>query len=71
MVKHDTTFKDAKFRKASKSMFMGDNFCVEVAIAGDSVALRDSKDPSAGHHIFSHGEWDAFIDGVKKGEFDL
>ncbi len=46
--------------------------CVEVAfLDGGRVALRDTKDKGAGPaHIFTPGEWSAFIEGVKLGEFD-
>ncbi|MGI9000514.1 MAG: DUF397 domain-containing protein [Pseudonocardia sp.] len=46
--------------------------CVEVAfLDGGRVALRDTKDKGTGPaHIFTPGEWSAFIEGVKLGEFD-
>ncbi len=46
--------------------------CVEVAfLDGGRVALRDTKDKGAGPvHIFTPGEWSAFVEGVKLGEFD-
>lgn len=46
-------------------------FCVEVAIKPEGVALRDSKNPSHGILFFNPGEWNAFIGGVKDGEFDI
>jgi hypothetical protein len=46
--------------------------CVEVAqLAGDLVALRDSKDTGKAAHVFDREEWAAFIAGAKSGEFDL
>jgi Domain of unknown function (DUF397) len=45
--------------------------CVEAAFLPDGqVALRDSKDTSRPAHLFTRHEWDCFLDGVKKGEFD-
>lgn len=54
------------------SSFCASGGCVEVAPLPDGgVALRDSKDVSLPPHIFTPGEWDAFLRGVKAGEFDL
>jgi Domain of unknown function (DUF397) len=45
--------------------------CVQVAhLAGGMVALRDSKDISKPAHVFDSGEWEAFLSGVRNGEFD-
>jgi hypothetical protein len=35
------------------------------------VALRHSKDPDGSVLIYTPREWDAFLKGVKDGEFDL
>ncbi|TDD21356.1 DUF397 domain-containing protein [Nonomuraea diastatica] len=32
-------------------------------------AVRDSKNPTGPALIFTPGEWNAFISGVKSGEF--
>jgi Domain of unknown function (DUF397) len=42
---------------------------VEVAAKDGVMALRDSKNPN---HVllFTPAEWEAFIEGAKKGEFD-
>jgi hypothetical protein len=50
----------------------GELECVEVAfLSGGRVGLRDSKDDGAGPaHVFTAREWDAFLHGVKAGEFD-
>jgi len=60
----------AVWRKSSRSGPYTDN-CVEVAFVGGAIAVRDSKDPSGGVLVFTPGEWDAFVDGAKDGEFDL
>jgi Domain of unknown function (DUF397) len=45
--------------------------CVEVAgLESDTIRLRDSKNPHGGILNFTIGEWDAFIGGVRNGEFD-
>lgn len=57
------------FRKASLSN--GANNCVEVAEAADGGRLvRDSKAPDGPRLHFTRGEWSAFVDGVRIGEFD-
>ena len=47
------------------------NGCVEVAILGDRVAVRDAKDRAGPVLVFTAAEWDAFVGGVRVGEFDL
>jgi hypothetical protein len=55
-----------------KSSFCGHPGCVEVAALGDTagVTLRDSKDASSPELTFTVQEWEAFVAGVKAGEFD-
>jgi len=53
-----------------KSTFSASTNCVTVRI-GEDVSVRDSKDLSEHHLVFTHDEWRAFIAGVKAGEFDL
>jgi Domain of unknown function (DUF397) len=45
--------------------------CVEVAQMPDGgVAIREGEAPGAGPVLFfSHDEWEAFVGGVKAGEF--
>lgn len=58
------------WRKSTRSGPWTDN-CVEVAFAEDgSIKLRDSKDKGQGYFTFTPGEWDAFVEGTKLGEFD-
>jgi hypothetical protein len=47
------------------------NGCVEVALLDDQVAVRDAKDRTGPILLFSAPEWDAFVGGVRGGEFDL
>jgi hypothetical protein len=55
--------------KSSLSLANGD--CVEVAsMPGGRIGVRDSKDVTGAILRFTPGEWDAFLEGVRKGEFD-
>lgn len=57
------------FRKAIASNPSGN--CVEVAELEDgNVAVRHSGAPNGVANIFTPGEWDAFLDGARNGEFD-
>ena len=70
------------WHKASFSGSNGGN-CVEVTATRDTSAaphksgedvlyvMRDSKDPEGPKLAFTTAEWEAFIAGVKDGEFDL
>jgi hypothetical protein len=42
-----------------------------VARDSQGVAIRDSKDPSKTTLEFNNGEWSAFLEGVRKGEFEV
>lgn len=58
-----------RWRKSTYSGSEGQ--CVEVAEAADGGRwLRDTKDRSRPAHYFTAAEWDAFLRGVKDGEFD-
>ncbi|WP_433255039.1 DUF397 domain-containing protein [Streptosporangium sp. CA-135522] len=70
----------ATWRKSSLSGSSGGN-CVEVAVVdapgaghkagtGPLHVIRDSKDPDGPKLFFTRSEWDAFVGGVKLGEFD-
>jgi Domain of unknown function (DUF397) len=54
-----------------KSRLSGANGCVEVVIQADGVAIRDSKDRNGPVLRFTRPEWEAFVGGVRAGEFDL
>jgi Domain of unknown function (DUF397) len=57
------------WRKSSKSFPDGQE-CVEVAELGDgAVALRDSNGPTRPALRFTASEWEAFLYGVRHGEF--
>jgi hypothetical protein len=58
----------AQWFKSTKSG--GNDSCVEVAMVGDAIAVRDSKNPTGPALIYTSDEWTAFLAGVKDGEFD-
>ncbi|MGX7675572.1 DUF397 domain-containing protein [Plantactinospora sp. DSM 117369] len=58
---------------SSRSADSGSN-CVEAGPVLDGsgrVALRHSKAPDAATIVYTRAEWDAFVAGVKDGEFDF
>ncbi|WP_219413394.1 DUF397 domain-containing protein [Pseudonocardia nigra] len=61
-----------EWRKSSFSQGNGGgDGCVEVAFHPDGgVAVRDTKDRSLAPHRYTAAEWDAFVAGVRAGEFD-
>ena len=66
--------KDKFSAKDFKKSTMCNNtpvWCVEVAHKDCEVAVRDSKNSKKQMLIFSNDEWKAFVEGVKKGEFDV
>ena len=64
----DYEFAEVPWRKSS---FSSANGCVEAApLPGGLIGVRDSKHPQAGHQVYNALEWQAFLSGVKNGEFD-
>jgi hypothetical protein len=56
--------------KATKSGGNG-GACVEVRSHGGAIEVRDSKDHGDGPILrFTPAEFDAFLDGARRGEFD-
>jgi uncharacterized protein DUF397 len=53
-----------QWRKATRSSGNGGN-CIEVAAAGRTVAVRDSKDPDGPRLAFGTQTWKAFAAKVK------
>ncbi|MEV5559188.1 DUF397 domain-containing protein [Nonomuraea wenchangensis] len=65
-----TDLAEAVWKKSSLSGNGGGN-CVEVATnLPGLIAVRDSKNPSGPALRFTPAEWDAFLGGVKLGEFE-
>lgn len=56
------------WRKSSHSNTAG---CLEFAANGNSVLVRDSKDRGGSVLSFSLLEWHQFVNGARRGEFDL
>ena len=52
-----------------KSSYSGGGNCVEVALRG-KVLVRHSARRDEATLVFTREEWDAFVKGVKAGEFD-
>ena len=61
-------FLDAVWHKSTRS---GNSGCVEVATLERVVGVRDSKDRQGPVLVFRFDEWNAFLAGVRAGEFDI
>jgi Domain of unknown function (DUF397) len=60
---------ESSWRKSSFSFANGN--CLEASSASASVLVRDTKNHGRGPVLrFTADEWDAFIGGVRNGEFD-
>lgn len=57
-----------RWRKSSLSG--AGNDCVELVVARIGAAVRDSKNPEAGHVAFATTGWSAFMGVVKDGHLD-
>ena len=70
----DITMRDRTFTGWHKSTLSsgGDN-CVEVGLGDDgTIGVRDTKQRGEGSVlVFFPEEWEAFVGGVRQGEFDL
>lgn len=54
-----------------RSSFCANSSCVEVASLPDgNIAVRDTKEGQQAPLVYTTDEWDAFLAGVKAGEFD-
>jgi hypothetical protein len=65
----DAKLVDAPFRKSSFSLYLLG--CVEVGVRDGLIRVRDSKERDGRELTFNADEWDAFVRGVKAGEFDF
>ncbi|WP_132838604.1 DUF397 domain-containing protein [Streptomyces sp. BK205] len=60
----------ARWRKSRRSGGSGN--CVEVArLSGGQVAMRNSRFPDGPALVYTREEIEAFLGGVKDGEFDF
>ena len=60
---------DSSWVKSSLSMSNGN--CVEVtSLSRGGIGVRDSKDTEGPVLRFTPDEWQAFLGGVRNGEFD-
>lgn len=60
---------DSQWRKSSASSSNAN--CVEVRGQGDTIAVRDSKNPEGPKLTFATTAWSEFVTGIKHGEFDV
>jgi hypothetical protein len=44
--------------------------CLEIASTPGKIVIRDSKDPDGPILVYTPGEFIAFLEGAKNGEFD-
>lgn len=44
--------------------------CVRVAVQGDMIIVGNTRHPAGPVLTYSRDEWDAFVDGVRRGDFD-
>ena len=58
---------DKPLRTAAKS---GQGIYVQVVRCGDKIIITDSKHPGGPVLSYALSEFDAFLDGAKKGDFD-
>ena len=54
-----------------RSTYCSTGTCVEAALSDGNVILRDSKKKNGPTLMFQPLEWQAFVNGVRSGEFDL
>lgn len=67
----EVDLSQAVWHKSTFSNGNGGNCTLHAKLPNGYRAIRDSKQGDDGPVlIFTPGEWDAFIKGVKAGEFD-
>lgn len=69
---HGQKVDEDGFKTSETTFFTGIRWCcVSVKIGDSKVQVRDTKDPSKTTLVFNNDEWRAFVEGVKKGRFDV
>lgn len=61
---------DIIFKTSSLSRDEIRRLCVGVGVERDLIVVTNTKHPEI-RVKFTHPEWDAFLGGVKLGEFDI
>jgi len=54
-----------------RSTASGGGNCAEVSDTSESVLMRNSQRPDGPVLEFTRAEWEAFLTGVRDGEFDI
>jgi hypothetical protein len=55
----------------TSSLSYSNGNCVQAArLADGQIGVRDSKNPQGAILRFTPGEWQAFLAGTRRGEFD-
>ncbi|MFG2087554.1 MULTISPECIES: DUF397 domain-containing protein [unclassified Spirillospora] len=67
MVDRSTRETSLYWRKSSAS---SPTDCVEVAVMGPSVLVRDSHDHSTGALALDSAQWNALVDAIQNGQLD-
>jgi Domain of unknown function (DUF397) len=63
--------RDSDSHWIKSSLSFANSNCVEVAgLPAGQIGVRHSKDSTGPVLRFTSGEWDAFLGGVRNGEFD-
>lgn len=61
----ESIWTDAVWRRSSRSN--GGGQCVEIAVAADLVAVRDSKNPDGARLVFPVDAWQSFLGWIADG----
>jgi hypothetical protein len=54
-----------------KSSYCSHDSCVEVALLGSRILIRDSKTKDGPILAFQQAEWAEFLEGARQGEFSF
>ena len=62
---HASDLSTATWRRSSRSTATAN--CVEVAVAGSAVGVRDSKDPDGAVLVLPAAAWTHFVAEIRSG----
>lgn len=68
---NDVMINGRIFKKSSYSTVLPSTKCIGVSISDEDVLVTNISQQGKQKLRFTREEWDAFIKGVKNGEFDL